>query len=47
MNISYDATYQQIYSLPQVQYHCVNTKIRTFTIHFMCEYIRIRLTGYG
>ena len=45
-NISLMQLHLQIYILPQVQYHCVNTK-QVHTLFILCEYIRIRLTSYG
>ena len=42
LNISYDATLSaDIRNIIGYSH-----KIRAFTIHFMCEYIGIRLTGY-
>ena len=43
LNISYDATLST--HINYVISLCSH-KIRVFTIHFMCEYIGIRLTGY-
>ena len=49
LSISYDATSST--DIVNLKWNIINIlcyhKIRTFILHFMCEYIGIRLTSYG